>query len=189
MLIILVAIIGIYGVIYVAITNVLMPSDLDTFKSELSTVQVPVNNDSSIKEMENAAAYTESASSLEYVSPSERSAVASSMRISNTPPPEFFNQNLEVSDQFFSYRMWAYTLIFRGDISNELKNISSTHEEISRLNNETESLNQKLYTDMEKGDSKAYAEDLKLIANNLKQYNTAMAELKNHLKTLVNLLE
>nr|WP_054858420.1 hypothetical protein [Methanobacterium formicicum] len=46
------------------------------------------------------------------------------------------------------------------------------------MNNETESLNQKLYTDMEKGDSKAYAEDLKLIADNLKQYNTAMAELK-----------
>jgi len=67
LLIILVAIIGTYGVIYVAVTNVLMPSDLDTFKSELSTVQVPVNNDSSIKEMENVAAYTESGSSLEYV--------------------------------------------------------------------------------------------------------------------------
>ena len=81
-----------------------------------------------LKEMENAALYTESASSLEYVSPSERMPWPVVCEYPH-PPPRIFNQNLEVSDQFFSYRMWAYTLIFRGDISNELKNISSTHEE------------------------------------------------------------
>lgn len=182
------AIIGIYGLFYAAVTTILMPWDSNMFEMELSTVQIPVNNASSIAEMESAAADTESTSSLSYVSKSERTEVANTMRTSNTPPPEFFNQ-MEGYEQLNNFRMLAYNLIFRGDISDQIKNITSTHEEISRLDNETESINQKLYTDMEKGDSKGYAEDLKNIADNLKQQNTAMEKLKTQLENLINLLK
>jgi hypothetical protein len=185
----IVAIIGIYGLFYIAITTVLMPMDLTAFKEELDTVQVPVNNASSISEMESGAADMESTSTLDYVSESERSEVANTMRIANTPPPGFLDQNLEEYNQFNSYRMLAYNLIFRGDISNQIKNISSSHEEISRLNNDTELINQKMYTDMENGDTKAYAEDLKKIASNLKQYNITMAKLKTQLQNLIGQLE
>lgn len=163
--------------------------DLTAFKEELNTVQVPVNNASSISEMESAAADMESTSALDYVSESERSEVANTMRIANTPPPGFLDQDFEEYNQFNSYRMLAYNLIFRGDISNQIKNISSSHEEISRLNNDTELINQKMYTDMENGDTKAYAEDLKMIAVNLKQYNIAMEKLKIQLQNLIGQLE
>ncbi len=182
------AIIGIYGLFYAAITTILMPWDSNMFEMELSTVQIPVNNASTIAEMESAAADTESTSSLSYVSKSERTEVANTMRTVNTPPPGVFDQ-LEGYEQLNNYRMLAYNLIFRGDISSQIKNISSTHKEISRLDNETESLNQKLYTDMEKGDSKGYAEDLRNIAENLKQQNTAMETLKTQLESLITMLK
>lgn len=182
------AIVGIYGLFYAAVTTILMPWDTTTFEMELSTVQIPVNNASTIAEMESAAADTESTSSLSYVSKSERTEVANIMRITNTPPPGFFDQ-MKGYEQLNYFRMLAYTLIFRGDISNQIKNISSTHKEISLLDNETESLNQKLYTDMEKGDSKGYAEDLKNIADNLKQQNIAMETLKTQLENLINMLK
>lgn len=183
------AIVGVYGLFYTAVTTILMPFDTTVFKDELSTVQVPVNNASTITEMESAAADMESTSSLDYVSESERTEVANTMRTANTPPPGFFDQNLEEYNQFNSYRMLAYNLIFRGDISNQIKNISNTHDEISRLDNETESLNQKMYNDMEKGDNKAYTEDLKDIADNLKQHNIAMEKLKTQLENVINRLE
>lgn len=182
------AIVGIYGLFYAAVTTILMPWDTTAFEMELSSVQIPVNNASTIAEMESAAADTESTSSLSYVSKSERTEVANTMRTVNTPPPGVFDQ-LEGYEEFNNYRMLAYNLIFRGDISNQIKNISSTHEEISRLDNETESINQKLYTDMEKGDSKGYAEDLRNIADNLKQQNTAMEKLKTQLESLINMLK
>ena len=134
------AIVGIYGLFYVAVTTILMPWDTTTLEMELSTVQIPVNNASNIAEMESAAVDTESSSSLSYVSKSERMEVANTMRIVNTPPPGFFDQMKEYKE-LNNFRMLAYTLIFRGDISNQIKNISSKHEEISRLDNETESLN------------------------------------------------
>jgi hypothetical protein len=187
--VLIIAIVGIYGLFYAAVTTVLMPMDAGAFKAELNTLEVPVNNASSIAELETAAADMEKTSSLSYISQEERSKVANSMKIGNTIPMVFINQNMVEYDKSYSNRIWAYDLVLRGDISRQIKNITSTHEEISRLNNETETINQKLYTDFEKGDSKAYADDLRKMANNLRQYNIAMEKLKTQLQKAVNQLE
>jgi len=181
--------IGIYGLFYAAVTTVLMPMDANAFKAELNTLEVPVNNASSIAELENAAADMEKTSALSYISQKERTEVANSMRMGNTIPLVFINQNMVEYDKSYSNRIWAYDLVLRGDISSQMKNISSTHEEISRLNNETETINQKLYTDFEKGDTKAYAADLRKVAHNLKQYNIAMENLKTQLQNVISQLE
>jgi hypothetical protein len=187
--ILIIAIVGIYGLFYAAVTTVLMSMDASAFKAELNTVEVPLNNDSSITELESAAADMEKTSALSYVSQKERTEVANSMKMGNTIPMVFINQNMVEYDKSYINRIWAYDLVLRGDISGQMKNISSTHEEISRLNNETEAINQKLYTDFEKGDTKAYAEDLRRVAHNLRQYNLAMEKLKTQLQDVVNLLE
>lgn len=189
MFIFLIAIVGIYGLFYAAVTTVLMPMDAGAFKAELNTVEVPVNNASSIAELESAAADMERTSALSYISQKERTEVANSMRMGNTIPMVFINQNMVEYDTSYRNRIWAYDLVLRGDISSQMKNISSTHEEISRLNNETEVINQKLYTDFEKGDSKAYAEDLRKVAHNLRQYNIAMEKLKTQLQNVTSQLE
>jgi len=56
------------------------------------------------------------------------------------------------------------------------------------LTNESTSIDQKSANDFENGDDKAYADDLRSSANNLKQYNNAMAELKAQLQNIVNQL-
>ena len=190
MLIVIVATVGIYGLFYAAVTTVLMPMDVDIYKDQLNTIpEFSTINESTITELESGAAVTESMSALAYTSSEERTQMANIMRIGSNLPPEFLNQNFEEYDRTNDNKIWAYDLILRGDISNELKNISSTYKEIKHLNNETLSLNQKAANDLESGDSKAYAEDLRSTANNLRQYNKAMEKLKTQLQNLINQLQ
>ncbi len=167
-----------------------MPMDVDIYKDQLNTIpELSTVNDSTIAELESGAAVTESMSPLTYTSAEERTQMANIMRMGSNLPPEFVNQNFEEYDRTSENKIWAYDLILRGDISNQLKNVSSIYKEIKRLNNETLSLNQKAANDFESGDNKAYAEDLRSAANNLRQYNKAMEKLKTQLQNLINQLE
>lgn len=187
LLIIVVAIGGTYALFYAAVSTVLIPMDINSYKSELETAIAPVNNELNISEIESGATVTESIP-LTYIPPEERTEMANQMRKGNTIPI-IPNQDFNEYDKFNSYRILAYNLIFRGDISKQIKNISNTHEEIIRLNNETNSITEKMATDLEKGDNKAYAADLRNISNNVKQYNIVMEKLKTQIKDLINLLE
>lgn len=189
LIIFLVAVVGVYGLFYVAVTTVLMPMDLNNFKSELNAMpQLPLNNDSTITQMENAAVVMESNPSLKYMSHDQRTEMANQMRNSNSPPPGFLNQNFTDYNNFNSISALAYEMILKGTISNEINNLSSTTDKMSILANETVTINQKMANDFENGNDKAYADDLRNMANNTKQYNSAMAELKTKLQNIVNQL-
>ena len=187
LLIIVVAMGGTYALFYAAVSTVLIPMDINSYKSELETAIAPVNNELNISEIESGATVTESIP-LTYIPQEERTEMANQMRKGNTIPI-IPNQDFNEYDKFNSYRILAYNLIFRGDISKQIKNISNTHEEIIRLNNETNSITEKMAADLEKGDNKAYADDLRNISNNVKQYNIVMEKLKTQIKDLINLLE
>ena len=183
------AVVGIYGLFYAAVTAVLIPQDLNEFKNELNTMpQLPVNNDSSIKDLESQAATIESSSPLKYMSQSERASMANQMRSGNAIPPEAMNPNFSGYNAYNNYKALAYALILKGDISNEIKNLSSSYEELSSYANKTEAINQKMATDFENGDNKAYANDLRSMANMMKQYNSEIAQLKTQLQNVINTL-
>ena len=188
-LIIFIAVAGIYGLFYATVTAVLVPQDLNEFKNELNTMpQLPVNNDSSIKELENQAAVFESSSPLKYMSQSERTNMANQMRNGNAMPSQALNQNFTGYNTYNNYKALAYTLVLKGELSNEIKNISSSYEELSSYANKTESINQKMATDLENGDNKAYANDLRGMANMMRQYNSEIAQLKIQLQNVINTL-
>jgi len=85
MIIILVAIVGVYGLFYVAVTSVLMPMDMNSFKTDLNAMpQLPVNNNSTINDLENSADIMESHPSLKYMSQNQRTEMANQMRNSNS---------------------------------------------------------------------------------------------------------
>lgn len=187
LIILLVAVVGIYGLFYAAVTTVLMPQDLNNYKTELDSLsQLPVINDSTINQMESDAALMESYSPLKYLSQSERAAMADQMRNNNAIPPELLNQNFDEYTTYINYKALAYSIALNGDLSNEIKNLSSTYEELSSFSNKTVAITQKMATDFENGDDKAYAEDLRNMANLMRQYNTKMAELKTQLQKVVN---
>ena len=187
LIILLVAVVGIYGLFYAAVTTVLMPQDLNNYKTELDSLsQLPVINDSTINQMESDAVLMESYSPLKYLSQSERAAMADQMRNNNAIPPELLNQNFDEYTTYINYKALAYSIALNGDLSNEIKNLSSTYEELSSFSNKTVAITQKMATDFENGDDKAYAEDLRNMANLMRQYNTKMAELKTQLQKVVN---
>ena len=188
-LIILVAIIGIYGLFYVAVTNVLMPMELDSFKNDLNGMpQLPVNNNSTISDLENSADIIENNPSLKFMSQSQRSEMANQMRHLNSPPVGFLNQNFTDYNNFYANSVLAYKLIGKETLANEISNLSSITNNLTSLTNESAAIDQKSANDFENGDDKAYAEDLRSNANNLKQYNKVMEELKTQLQKIINQL-
>ena len=188
-MIILVAIIGIYGLFYIAVTNVLMPMELDSFKNDLNGMpQLPVNNNSTINDLENSANIIENNPSLKYMSQSQRSEMANQMRHLNSPPIGFLNQNFTDYNKFYASSVLAYKLIGKGTLANEISNLSSITNNLTSLTNESAAIDQKSANDFENGDDKAYAEDLRSSANNLKQYNKVMEELKTQLQKIINQL-
>jgi hypothetical protein len=188
-IIILIAVVGIYGLFYVTVSTVLMPLDLNSFKSDLNTMPaLPVNNNSSINDLENSAASIDSYPSLKYMSQNQRTEMANQMRNDNSPPPGFLNQNFTDFNNFYSISALAYELTGKEVLANEINNLSSTTNKMSVLTNELTNIDQKSANDFESGNDKAYADDLRNTANNLKQYNNAMAELQAQLQNIIKQL-
>ena len=190
LIIFIVAIAGIYGLFYAAVTTVLMPQDLNTFKTELNAIsQSSITNDSSIAQTESSAAIMESYSPLNGLSQSQRTEMANKMRINNaTIPQGVLNQNFNEYNTYNNYKAMAYSLVLKGDISSRINNLSSTYEKVNHLGSEIVYLNQKMATDFENGNNKAYADDLRSTATLTKQYNHEMVILKTQLQNLVNQL-
>ena len=190
LIIFIVAIAGVYGLFYAAVTTVLMPQDLNTFKTELNAIsQSSITNDSSIAQTESSAAIMESYSPLNGLSQSQRTEMANKMRINNaTIPQGVLNQNFNEYNTYNNYKAMAYSLVLKGDISSRINNLSSTYEKVNHLGSEIVYLNQKMATDFENGNNKAYADDLRSTATLTKQYNHEMVILKTQLQNLVNQL-
>lgn len=189
LIIFVVAVVGVYGLFYAAVTTVLIPNDFNSFKAELEAMpQIPVINDSVITEAENAAADMENYSPLSAMSQDQRIVMANEMRNSNNVPPEVLNQDFSAYANVNNNRAVVYAMILKGDLSNDIRNLSSRYEEISNLGNEMVSLSQEMATDFENGDDKAYADDLRKSADLMKEYNNKMAELKIQLQDIVNQL-
>jgi len=189
MIIILVAIVGVYGLFYVAVTTVLMPMDLNSFKTDLNAMpQLPVNNNSTINDLENSADIIDNNPSLKYMSQNQRTEMANQMRNLNSPPPGYLNQNFTDYTNFYALSVLAFKITGKETLATEINNLSGITNNLSSLTNESTSIDQKSANDFENGDDKSYVDDLRSSANNLKQYNNAMAELKAQLQNIVNQL-
>ncbi|MGB9937118.1 MAG: hypothetical protein ACPK7O_05310 [Methanobacterium sp.] len=187
LIIVIVAVIGIYGAFYAAVTTVLMPHDLNEFKNELDTASQNQISNSDIAQIENAAATVEN-SPLSYMSQSQRTNIANEMRNSNNIPPGVLNQDFMTYGTFNYYKALAYALVLKGDLSSEISNLSNNYDEINSLSSRMSSITQKSVTDFENGDNKAYADDLRSTANLMKQYQNKMEVLKNNLQNIVDKL-
>jgi hypothetical protein len=189
LIILLVAIFIGYGLLYAGVNAVLMPQDLNEYQSQLNNMpEIPVVNNSTIDELESSADLMDNSSPLKYMSPSERTAMADFMRTNNSVPPEISNQNFTVYINYIDNRAFPYILVFRGDIYDEIENISVTYDKIASFSNKSQAISQKMADDFENGDDKAYAQDLRDLATLLKDYNSEMASLKSQLQEVVNQL-
>lgn len=186
-LIILVAVAGVYGLFYAAVTTVLMPMDLNEFKNQLNSAsECSIATNSSVAQSESSVAIMETYSPLNYLSQSQRTKMAGQMRVNATIPPDALN--FTEYTRYNNYKALAYSLALKGDVSNQIQNVTSTYNEINNLSSQMISLNQKMSADFENGDNKAYADDLRNITSLTKQVNTKIALLKTQLQTVINQL-
>lgn len=189
--ILLLSIAVVYCGLYVAVTNILMPLDLDFAKSGLNTSTEPLIDESVIKETENSAVLMENSPYAKDTPHSQRVIDANNMRKDKTSSeisPEVV-QGIADFKKLNYYSVWAYYLIFRWDIANEISSISNIMDKLEKVENNSDIINEKLATDWEKGNTKAVAADLRDSANNLRQINSLNSELNDHYQNLAKQIE
>jgi len=190
-IILLLGIAVVYCGLYVAVTNILMPLDLDFAKSGLNTSTEPLIDESVIKETENSAVLMENSPYVKDTPHNQRVIDANKMRKdkhSSEISPEVV-QGIADFKKLNYYSVWAYYLIFRWDIANEINSISNIMDKLEKVENNSDTIDEKLATDWENGDTKAVSADLRDSANNLRQINSLNSELNDHYQNLAKQIE
>lgn len=185
LLIVVGVIVGGYASYYAYATTVLMPEDLKVFKGELEVTSGPMVPESEITTMENSADMIEKYDGLSLVPQSERNTVADQLiggTENITVMMKEFDNNLTLNRNI----AMRYDLLFKGDVGNEIRLIYDN--DTLNLAKQLESNVNKQAEDIRKGDSKAYANDLRESAKLFRQFNAQLEEAHNHLQILVNKL-
>lgn len=183
LIIIVLAGVAIYGAVYAAVTTIIMPMDSQSLAGELKSVDLSINNSDNIAEME---LQSNQNIPLNYMSQSQRTEIANNLRGASQFTGS--GQDWDSYNSFNGFKIFLYNLILRGDIANQMNNITATHTELLRLNNETSSIMKQMANDIEKGNGNSYANDLKNLSNNVKSYDNSTAKLKTQLKDAIQLL-
>ncbi|MDD3985498.1 MAG: hypothetical protein PHY59_06385 [Methanobacterium sp.] len=187
--ILLLGVVVVYCGLYVAVTNILTPLELDFAKSGIDAFSEPVIDENEIKKMESQAVLMENSPSIKNIPQSQRVRDAKQMRNNNSSKiPEIIQGNSDFK-KFSYYSMWAYYLIFRWDIANEISDISKDMDSMYTLNNGIDDITEKMAVSWENGDNKAYATDLRDLVNSLRQLSCLNIELKDHFQNLVQKME
>ena len=184
LIILVVIVVGAYGTYYTYATTVLMPKDLKVFKSELNTTSEPLISESDIESIENDANIIENASSLKNVmSSSERKSSANELRQEMQPAK---SQIQDIKDNCTLNRDIAarYDIILKIDAANNLR--AAYNEKYMNTTEQMINISDKIATDMENGDNKALANDLREFSTLARQLNNETAEAHSYLQKLVN---
>ncbi|MGF7119219.1 hypothetical protein [Methanobacterium oryzae] len=180
LLIVGVILLGGYVSYYAYATTVMMPEDLNTFKDELNSVSEPFINESDLKDLNNTINLIEKYDALSLMSQSQRNEMAENMTNGiQMDELEELKQNFTENRD----RAQRYDLILKGDVAQEIR--LTYDQEILIIGDELIANINKQASDIKKGDSKAYANDLREFINLNKELESLRQEAKGHLETIV----
>ncbi len=185
LIILLLVIVGAYASFYAYESTVIGPENMETFKSDLNATSEPVLTESELKNMDSLATEIENGNYLASMSPSERTQMANELRQETAPVK---SQLQGIKENFTESRDAAtdYDLMLKGDVANNIRtayseNITSTADQII-------SVSDKMATDLQNGDSAAFAADIKKFDSLVRQFNSEMAQSHAALEQVVNAL-
>lgn len=182
-IILVVVIAGAYASYYAYASMVMVPEDLKIFKSELESLSSPAIPESELKELEESSRMIENFDALSLASQSERNNIAESMISENE---NFTNEMQEFRINFTNNREISqrYDLMLKGDVANEIRSAYNyeTLDLIDKIKNNTD----KQAEDIKKGDSKAYANDVREFVKLAKKLNENLDQTRTHLQNVVN---
>lgn len=182
-IILVVVMAGAYASYYAYASMVMVPEDLKIFKSELESLSSPAIPESELKELEESARMIENFDALSLASQSERNNIAESMISENE---NFTNEMQEFRINFTNNREISqrYDLMLKGEVANEIRSAYNyeTLDLIDKIKNNTD----KQAEDIKKGDSKAYANDVREFVKLAKKLNENLDQTRTHLQNVVN---
>ena len=183
LIVLMVMVIGVYGAYYTYATTVLMPEDLKTFESELNATSEPVISESDITSMETNATLIENAPSLKNIMPSsDRQSSANGLRQQMAPVKsemQEIRQNLTTNRDIAA----RYDLILKGDTA---KNIRATYnDDYINTADQMMKIDDNIATDLENGDNKALANDMRELSKIARKFNNETAEAHTNLQKIV----
>ena len=185
---VIVLVAGGYASYYAYASVVLIPEDVNTFKSELDSLENgTIIPESDIKEIENVANQLESGQYV-LVSDSERKKVADDMR--NDPFFVSLNSSAqEIKNNFTNNQNIAsrYDILLKGSVANQIRNIYS--DELSNTTDKLIQIAQKLPNDIENGNKTLIIADFREMASIGRQLNNQAAAAKINLQNVINELE
>lgn len=179
---------GSYGCYYAYASMVLIPEDLNTFKSELNSINNSVIiPESDIQQIDTLADKFESGE-LVLVSASQRKTVADNMR----SDPSFNSLNstlLKVKEDFAVNREIAsrYDFILKEDVANDIRSIYS--DDYVQTADDIRRIYQKMPTDFENGDKSVILADFRNYTTNARKLNNQTAQAKVKLEDVIKKLE
>ncbi len=182
-IILVVVIAGAYASYYAYASMVMVPEDLKIFKSELESLSSPAIPESELKELEESSRMIENFDALSLASQSERNNIAEIMISENE---NFTSEMQEFRNNFTNNREISqrYDLMLKGDVANEIRSAYNyeTLDLIDKIKNNTD----KQAEDIKKGDSKAYANDVREFVKLAKKLNENLDQTRTHLQNVVN---
>lgn len=182
-IILVVVMAGAYASYYAYASMVMVPEDLKIFESELESLSSPAIHESELKELEESSRMIENFDALSLASQSERNNIAEIMISENE---NFTSEMQEFRNNFTNNREISqrYDLMLKGDVANEIRSAYNyeTLDLIDKIKNNTD----KQAEDIKKGDSKAYANDVREFVKLAKKLNENLDQTRTHLQNVVN---
>lgn len=184
LIILVVVIVGAYASFYAYASMVLIPEDKKVFKEELSGIGNSSITDSDISTLESEATQIESID-LTIIPADQRKTMADQMR--NDPFITTMNSTIaELKKNVTNNQEIAsrYDLLLKGDVANNIRSVYS-----QELINAMDKMNQimvALPNDLENGDSKAVANDLRTLAQLGRELKNMSTTSQAKLETVVN---
>ncbi len=177
---------GVYGTYYVYADTVLVPEDLKVFQSDLnkfSSNQPDTYNETSIKQSEANLTNFENGPSLTIIPQNQRHIMANTIRNQNNyTSMDELKQNITRENA----RAFKYDLMLKGNVANEIRSVYNPA--IIPVLEEMKALQEKMASDFESGDNKAYVADIKKMNELGKKFHDLTVNSKAQLQDIVKQL-
>lgn len=186
LLIFVIGVFGVYGTYYVYADTVLVPEDLKVFQSDLnksSSGKLDNYNETLINQSYANLTKMENGPSLTIIPQNQRHLMANTIRNQNIYPSI---DELKLNITRENARASKYDLMLKGNVANEIRSVYNL--DIITVLEQMNSTQEKIATDFENGDIKAYFADIRKMNDLGKKLHNLTVNSKAQLQDIVNQL-
>lgn len=183
--VIVVAVLGVYGLFYVYATSYIQPQDLKTFEEDLKNIGSTVISENEVNAMESQANQIETGTPITQIPTEQVSTTSQAMKPNQTDKTNIEKLNNKTNtNRAIAIR---YDFLLKGEIAKEIRTAYNT--KLVDLRKQMLQTQEKAATDFAAGNNTAVAADLKQYVQFAKEYNTLTTQAKASLEKIIQKLK